>query len=67
MKILKRILAIAGIVIIAGLYITTLILAIIGGETAGRFLIAAIVATVVIPCLMYIINWLGKLLSGRDE
>lgn len=65
MKILKRILAIAAIVIIAGLYITTLIIALIGGDTAGRFLIASIVATVVLPCLLYIFNWIAKLLSNQ--
>lgn len=64
MKNLKRILAIAGIVVIAGLYITTLVLAITGRDETFRFFIAAIVATVVVPCLMYVMNWIAKLFGS---
>ena len=65
MKILKRILAITAVVIIAGLYITTLVIAISGGDTAKRFLSASIVATVVLPCLLYIFNWITELLKKQ--
>ena len=61
MKMLKRVFALAGIIIIIGLYITTLVLAVTGGALMQRFFIAAIVATVVVPCFMYIINWISKL------
>ena len=65
MKRIKQILAILGIAVIAALYITTLILAVTGGENTKQLFIASIVATVVVPCLMYIINWVFKLMSGR--
>lgn len=61
MKTLKRVLAIAAVVIIAGLYITTLVIAIAGGDLAGRFLTASIICTVVLPCLLYIFSWISGL------
>lgn len=67
MKRIKQILAVFGIVIIAALYITTLILAVKGGESTKQLFIASIVAMVVIPCLMYIINWVFRLMQERSS
>lgn len=67
MKTLKRILALAGVVIIVGLYVTTLVIALVGGENSGKFLIASIVATVVIPTLLYIFNWLYNMIKEDTQ
>ena len=67
MRRIKQILAVLGIVIIAALYITTLILAVKGGEGTKQLFIASIVATVVVPCLMYIINWVFRLMQERSS
>ena len=67
MKRVKQVLAVFGIVIIAALYITTLILAVTGGESTKQLFIASIVATVVVPCFMYIINWVFKLIRERNS
>ena len=67
MKRVKQVLAVLGIVIIAALYITTLILAVMGGESTKQLFIASIVATVVVPCVMYIINWVFRLMQERSS
>lgn len=63
----KQVLAIVGIVIIAGLYITTLILAITGSEKTNGLFMASIFCTVMIPLIMYILSWLYKRLKGDAE
>ena len=63
MKRTKQILAIIGIIILAGLYITTLVLAIVNNELTQRFFIASIVCTVVVPVLIYVYQWLYRLIK----
>lgn len=62
MKKLKQILAIIAVIAIACLYITTLILAILGKEYENFFK-ASLFATIVLPIMLYIIFWLRKVLS----
>ncbi len=66
-KNIKRILAIIGIVIILGLYATTLILAICGDKNTHGLFLASIFATVMVPVLIYIIQWLYKLVKKQAE
>jgi len=68
MKRTRQIMAIAGIVILVGLYVVTLILAIVNNEYTTRWFTAAIVATVVIPVLIYVYQWIYKSLKkSADE
>lgn len=67
MKKVKRILAIAGILIIAALYIITLILALKGSESTARLFTASIAATVAVPVLIYIFMWLNNLSSKNND
>ncbi len=67
MNVVKRILAIIGIVILVGLYVTTLILAISGDESYTRWFTASIVATVVVPVMLYVYQWLYKLVKKQAE
>lgn len=50
---MKRILAILGIVLLVGLYLSTLIFSLIGSELAFTLLKASILLTIAVPCLLY--------------
>lgn len=63
---IKRILALAALAVIALLYLAVIVLALVGGEQTGELLMVAIVATVVLPVLMYIYLWLFKLFHKQD-
>lgn len=63
----SRILAVGGIVVILALYIATLLLAIFDrSETMSMFL-ASVVCTIVVPVLLYIYNWIYRLLKKDRE
>lgn len=64
---IKRILAMLTVIIIALLYLSTLILSFFQSEQAGELLMISIVATVVLPVLLYIYLWLFRLFSGKDN
>lgn len=66
MKQFKRILAILAVVIIAGLYIATLVCAIFVKRFSGQMFLACIVATVMVPLLLYLLFWLYDLLQSRN-
>lgn len=53
MKKLKRIFALAGAVILAGMYLIVLFLGLTASPAAKDMLMAAIACTVIIPCLLY--------------
>lgn len=50
----KRILAVIGIILLVGLYVTTLVCAIVGTENTMNILMASIYATIVIPAIIWI-------------
>ncbi|MBQ6369055.1 MAG: hypothetical protein IJJ17_03150 [Parasporobacterium sp.] len=59
----KRILALIGIIILAGLYITTLLLAVFGNENTQSWFMASIACTVIVPIMLWVISWLYKMLK----
>lgn len=63
----KQVLAIIGIVIIAALYIVTLILALIGNENTRPFFMASIICTILVPVVLYILSWMFNLVKGQAE
>ena len=63
----KRILAIIGIVILLGLYITTLLLAIFGNENTNTWFMACIIATIIVPIMMWVYSWLYNRLKADVE
>lgn len=63
MKKLKRILAILGVIVLVGLYLTTLILAICGNPKTMNAFIASVVATAVIPVLLWAYSMIYRLLK----
>ncbi len=50
---LKRILALAGAVLLAGMYLITAVLAFVDPTASKDWLTASVICTVVIPCFLY--------------
>ena len=67
MKKTKRILALAGVVLLIGLYLITLILALMSSPATKGMLMAALGCTVVIPCLIYAFMLIARVLDGRNH
>jgi Na+/melibiose symporter-like transporter len=68
MKKVKRVLAIAGVVILAALYVITFVAAIFAAPEAKDFFMASIVATIMIPILIYVYLVVYRLVTGsRDK
>ena len=63
---LKRILAMAGVVILAALYISTLLLALIGSEKAMQLLIVAVFCTIAIPVMIHLFLMMLNARQGRN-
>jgi dolichyl-phosphate-mannose--protein O-mannosyl transferase len=67
MKKIKQILAILGVVLLVGLYLVTLLCAILDrSETMGMFK-ASVFATVVIPVLIWAYTFIYKLVTKKDK
>ena len=64
---IKRILAIAGIVVLVGMYVTSLVLAIIHSPAALNFLKASLAATLIVPIILYVLMMFFKLSKPRLE
>lgn len=64
---LKRIVCIAGVVILIGLYIVTLISAIFSTPATGNLFMACIFATVVLPVFMYAWLLIAKVLKQNTD
>lgn len=50
---LKRILAIAGIIVLLGLYLSTLVFALMGSPDSKNWLMASLFCTIVLPMVLY--------------
>lgn len=61
MKKLKQILAIFGVIILIGLYISTLVCALSSSENFMNMLMASIYATVIIPVLLWAYTFIYQL------
>lgn len=72
MKKVKQILAILGVVLLLGLYVITLIMAVTDNTSTLSMLEASVVATILIPILMWAYSFIYRLLkkyygSDKDE
>lgn len=63
MKKMKRILAWIGIILLLGLYVITFLLGITGSEATQGLLMASIACTIIIPCLIYGMMLIAKVLK----
>ncbi len=64
---LKQIFAIIAIVLLAGLYISCLVLALIQSEWASKMLQLTIVMTVLVPVTIYIFMMFYRLSHRKDD
>ena len=67
MKKLKRILALFGAILLAGMYIITLILGLLSSPASKNMLMASIACTVIIPCLLYAFMLIARVLDNRNH
>ena len=62
---MKRILAIIGIVLLVGMYLSTLIFVLIDSELAFTLFKASVLLTIAVPCLLYAIILIYRARKGR--
>ena len=67
MKTVRRILAIIGVLLLLALYGSTLIFALIGNPDSMLLFRAAVIATVIIPVLIWAYTFIYKLLKDHSE
>lgn len=67
MQKMKRIMAWVGIIILAGLYLITFLLGVFGNENTKGMLMASIICTIVVPCLMYGMMMIAKILDKNND
>ncbi len=67
MKKLRRVLALIGAILLAGMYLATMLLAMFGNADSKGWLMASIVMTVLIPVLLYAIQLIAKVFSGKNQ
>ena len=68
MRKIKQILAIIGIVLLVGLYVSTLIFALLKSEFAADMLKVSIFATTMVPIMLYAFSLAYKLWGrGKDK
>lgn len=66
MQKIKRILALAGVFLLAGLYLATLLCAIFAKENFMQMLMASLYASVIIPVLMWAYSLIYRLVHKKD-
>lgn len=58
----KQVVAMLGVIILAALYIVTLVVAIINPGESGYYFLICLIATIIVPILIWIYVWMyGKL------
>ena len=67
MKKLKRILAWIAVVILLGFYLTTFIMAFFVTPKAVQMFKTSIIATIMIPILLYVILFLYRLIHSEED
>ena len=67
LKKIKRILAILGAIILAGLYISTIVCALSSNENYMDMLMASVYATVIIPVLIWAYGFIYRLIKKSSK
>ena len=61
----KQVVALAGVVLLAAMYLVTLVVAIFDQDSSGRLFQACLVGTIAIPLLIWVYIWMYGKLNGR--
>lgn len=64
---IKRILAVAGIVLLAAMYISTLIFSVMEGQLAQDLFRASILCTLIVPVFIYIYMTIYKYIKDKKN
>ena len=67
MKNLKRLLAVLGSILLASIYILTLVLSLTDHSKAGNMLMASLLGTVIVPILLYAFELVDKWTHPKDD
>ncbi|HIY63547.1 MAG TPA: hypothetical protein H9730_08810 [Candidatus Mediterraneibacter stercoripullorum] len=66
MQLIKRVLAFAGVIILICMYGSTLIFALMGSSRSTDLLMASVIATVIVPVLLYAFTLVTRLLNNHN-
>lgn len=61
----KQVVAMAGVILLAAMYLITLVVAIFDQDSSGRLFQACLVGTIAIPLLIWVYIWMYGKLQGR--
>ena len=64
---MKRIFAIIGVILLVFLYILTLVMALTDNTSTMRMLEASVLATIIIPVLIWTYTFIYRLLNKKDD
>lgn len=67
MKHFKRIFAFLGVILLAGMYICTLVFVLIGSPLADNLFKASILCTLLVPVLLYGYSLIYRVLKNRNK
>lgn len=67
MKKVKQILAIIGIIILVGLYVSTIVCALSASDHFMNMLMASIYASIIIPVLIWVYSFIYKLIKKDSD
>ncbi len=67
MKKIKQILSILGVILLLGLYLSTLLCALFAQENVMQLVTASLYATVVIPTLLWLYSFLYRRFRKKDD
>ncbi|MCU6760916.1 hypothetical protein OCV88_01030 [Brotonthovivens ammoniilytica] len=67
MKKIKQLLALLGVLLLAGLYISTLIFALIGSSQSMELLKVSLIFTIIVPVLLWVYSYIYKLMKHKDS
>ena len=67
MNVKKKFQILAGVIALIGLYVSTLVLALIGSAEAINLLKVAVYATIVLPVLLWAYSFIYRLLKGKQN
>lgn len=63
----KRIFALIGVILLVGMYVVTLVLGLMASPATQNMLMASIACTVIIPCLIYGMMLVARVLDNRGN
>lgn len=64
-KNIKRVLAIAMVILLLSLYVWSFVAALLARPEAGRMFFAAVFTTIFFPILIWVYMWVAQLLRGK--